>query len=139
MYLDHYFNIVFFTYYYLFVDVGCEMGERSEPQYTQHGSTSDMGFGVKFCTTSTPRSLVGLSWAGTKRTPPTSPAREVTSELSPMDSQFVVEHDEDSPRKRARLDFGTMVDPPTVLHTERPNGEGSTKYIEFFMCYSTCI
>lgn len=134
MYVDHYFNIVFFTYYYLFVDVGCEMGERSEPQYTQHGSTSDMGFGVKFHTTSTPVSLVGVSWAGTKRTPPTSPAREVTSELSPMDTRFVVEHDEDSPRKRARLDFGAMVDTPAVLHTKRPNGEGSTNHTLSFSC-----
>jgi hypothetical protein len=134
MYVDHYFSIVFFTYYYLFVDVGCEMGERSELQYTQHGSTSDMGFGVKVRTTSTPVSLVGLSWAGTKRTPPTSPAREVTSEFSPMDSPFVVEHDEDSPRKRARLDFGAMVDTPTVLHSERPNGEGSTNHILSISC-----
>lgn len=110
------------------------MGERSEPQYTQHGSTSEMGFGVKFRTTSTPMSLVGLSWAGTKRTPPTSPAREVTSELSPMDSQFVVEHDEDSPRKRARLDFGAMVDTPAVLHTERSIGKCSTIYILSFLC-----
>lgn len=109
-----------------FVDVGCETKEGgSEPLCAQHGSTSEMGFGVKLRTTSTPMSLAGFSWAGTKRTPPTSPAREVTSELSPVDSQVVVEHPEDLPRKRAKLDFGTEVVTPATVEIGFPNGKFS--------------
>lgn len=41
----------------------------------------------------------------------TSLAREVIFEFSPMDPQFVVEHDhEDSFRKQVKLDFGTKFD-----------------------------
>ena len=44
------------------------------------------------------------------------------SKLSPTDSQIVVERDEDSPRRQARLDFGTKVDTLTNLETGHPDG-----------------
>lgn len=63
---------------------------------------------------------------------PISPARDVTSKLSPMDSQFVVEHDEDINEKRGRLGFGAKVDTPTILETGHPNGNCSKSYIVSF-------
>jgi hypothetical protein len=83
----------------------CLTNDKVETIHIQHGSISDIGFFCHGVFGMSSGSLGGLSCAGQKLTPASSPVREVTSGFSPLEHTWHPDQEHEIPTKKPRLNF----------------------------------